>query len=42
MAALVVASYLSGAVMTLVVPAAVLIIVAVWYVRVWGGDMGQP
>jgi hypothetical protein len=39
----VIATFIEGAVLTLVFPLAVLIAVAVWYVRMWRGDMGdQP
>jgi len=34
--------FTTGAVLTLVVPLGVLIAVAIWYVILWSGDMGQP
>jgi hypothetical protein len=33
--------YLLEGILTLVVPLAVLIVIAVWYVRIWRGGMGQ-
>ncbi len=33
--------FLLEGILTLVVPLAVLIVIAVWYVRIWRGGMGQ-
>jgi len=35
-------SFSTGEVLTLVLPLGVLIIVTIWYVVLWRGDMGQP
>ena len=32
----------TSGVLTLVVPLVVLIVIAIWYVVLWAGDMGQP
>ena len=32
----------TGSVLTLVLPLGVLIVVAIWYVILWSGKMGQP
>ena len=32
----------TGAVLTLVMPLAVLIIITIWYVVLWRGKLGQP
>jgi hypothetical protein len=35
------AHLLLGGILTLVVPLVVLIAIAIWYVRIWRGDIGQ-
>ena len=32
----------TGSILTLVVPLAVMIVIAVWYVVLWRGHLGQP
>ena len=34
--------FLTGSILTLVMPLAVLIIITIWYVVLWRGNHGQP